>query len=98
MVGLSGFEQAVLDKFLEGDHPVLTVLRAQAETGRLGTRNYSGAGFYLSFEMAHGAPMASVGDFRLGDVVAKVVGLQYGAGFLLFVREGRLAVMEGYSF
>ena len=99
MEGLNGFEQAVLDKLLAGDHPVLVTLRAQAERARLTSREYTGAGFYLFFSVAPEAPIvATEGDFHFGDVDATVPGLEFGAGFVLFVREGRLDNLEGYSY
>lgn len=98
MEALSNFEQAVLDKLLAGDHPVLAVLRAQAQRARLASREYTGAGFYLSFEVPPDAPALAMQDFHFGDVNAAVDGLQYGAGFVVFVRSGRLETLEGYSY
>jgi len=37
-------------------------------------------------------------DFELGDVDARMDGLEHGAGFLLFVRKGRMTILEGYSY
>ncbi len=98
MQGLNEFEQAVLTKLLAGDHPVLAVLRAQAQAARLASREYTGAGFFLSFEVPPEAPMLATQDFQFGDVNAVVDGLQYGAGFVVFVRGGRLDTLEGYSY
>jgi len=99
MEGLNRFEQAVLDKLLDGDHPVLVVLRAQAERARLSSREYTGAGFFCSFDVPPDVPtLAPERDFHFGDVNAVVDGLQYGAGFVLFVRGGRLNTLEGYSY
>jgi hypothetical protein len=95
---LSDFEQAVLEKLLAGDHPVLGVLRAQAHAGQLASREYTGAGFFLSFDVPLDAPALATKDFRFGDVNAAVDGLQYGAGFVVFVRGGRLDTLEGYSY
>lgn len=98
MDNLSKFERAVLEKLLAGDHPVLSVLRAQAQVARLASREYTGAGFFLSFELPFDAPAAAERDFHFGDVNALVDGLQNGAGFVLFVRRGRLDMLEGYSY
>jgi hypothetical protein len=97
--GLNDFEQTVLDKLLAGDHDVLVALRAQAAMARLASREYTGAGFHCSFEVPADAPRVSaMSDFELGDVDASIDGLEHGAGFLLFVRNGRMTMLEGYSY
>ena len=99
MEGLNKFEQAVLDKLLSGSHPVLVALRVQAERARLASREYTGAGFFCSFEVPSGAPLlATQKDFDFGDVDAVVNGLEHGAGFVIYVRGGRLDTLEGYSY
>ena len=98
MEGLSDFERAVLDKLLNGDHPVLVALRSQAEEARLASREYTGVGFYCDFEVPSDAAVSPEREFELGDVNAVVSDLEYGAGFLLFVRDGRLDFLEGFSY
>ena len=96
---LDEFERAVLEKLLAGDHPVLATLRGQAQAARLTSREYTGTGFFLSFDVPPDAPLLSTqGDFHFGDVNAALNGLQYGAGFVVFVRGGRLDTLEGYSY
>jgi hypothetical protein len=34
----------------------------------------------------------------LGDVNAEVEGLKFGAGFVLFISDGKLEMLEGYSY
>lgn len=99
MEGLNKFESAVLEKLLAGDHPLLVELRSQAEKVRLASREYTGAGFYCTFEAPPDVPLLTQHmDFHLGDVDAKIGGLEHGAGFVVFVRGGRLDTLEGYSY
>ncbi|MCL2726617.1 MAG: hypothetical protein FWD69_19530 [Polyangiaceae bacterium] len=98
MEGFSEFEHAVLAKLLAGDHAVLGVLRAQAQMARLASREYTGAGFFLSFDVPPEAPALATKNFHFGDVTAAIDGLRYGAGFVVFVRNGRLDTLEGYSY
>lgn len=98
MEALSEFEHAVLMKLLAGDHPVLAVLRTQALAARLASRTQTGAGFFLTFHVPIDAPGVKVKDFQFGDVNAIVNDLQHGAGFVVFVRNGRLDTLEGYSY
>lgn len=96
--GLTAFEQAVLDMLLAGDHPVLIALRAQAARACLVAREMTGAGFYCDFEVPSDVSLVTPAHFELGDVDATLEGLEYGAGFLLFVRDGRMTTLEGFSY
>lgn len=93
----SNFEQAVIEMLLAGDHPSLEVLHSQLEESEF-TRELTGAGFYLNFVVPDRCQTVTPPEFRVGDVDAKVKGLDYGAGFVLFVENGRLKVLEGYSY
>ncbi|MEY4550211.1 MAG: hypothetical protein RL685_6406 [Pseudomonadota bacterium] len=94
---LNELERAVLDQFLAGGHPVLATLRRQVEHARLVTRGSKGDGFSCHFEVDASAPILQK-DFELGDVHAELEGLTNGAGFLLFVRGGRLDTLQGFSY
>lgn len=97
MEGLNELEQAVLDRLLSGDHPALVVLRRQAERARVVAREETGVGFFCDFEVEGSAP-ALQGDFDIGDVYGELEGLAHGAGFVLFIRDGRLSMLEGFTY
>lgn len=97
MVGLNALEQGVLEKLLAGDHPMLATLRRQFGQARLAKREYTGVGFYCDFEVESNAPKVA-GDFHIGDVHAELEGLAHGAGFVLFIRGGRLRMLEGFTY
>lgn len=99
MRGLSTFEQAVLDALLAGDQHALVTLRAQAARGQLVSREHSGVGFFCEFAVPADAPkLVAPGRFTIDDVTAEISGLAHGAGFVLFVREGILEMLEGFSY
>jgi hypothetical protein len=97
MVGLNEFEQAVLQKILAGNHPMLATLREQCGHARLAKRENTGVGFFCEFEVEADAPMVP-GNFQVGDVHAELEALKYGVGLVLFIREGRLHMLEGYTY
>lgn len=76
---------------------MLEALRAQARSARV-SRETTGVGFFVTFELPPDAPVLERVDFELGDVHAVVKGLERGAGFVLFIRDGRLSMLEGYSY
>jgi hypothetical protein len=87
-----------LELLLAGEHPVLATLRQQYAHARLAKRESNVQGFHCHFEVDAGMPAAVPGDFELGDVQAELPGLVNGAGFLLFVRGGRLSTLQGFSY
>jgi hypothetical protein len=98
MSDLDALEREVLELLLAGDHPVLETLRAQAQRVQVVARKLSGVGFFTDFEVpADARTVAKPRDFELGDVDAEIDGLAQGAGFVLFVRKGRLDFLEGFA-
>lgn len=96
---LSQFEKEILDAILEGDHPVLEVLRQQVRTCRVRKREFTGAGFYTWLTVPPDAPQTSPsGTFTLSGAHAELAGLDHGAGFVLFVTNGILDNLEGFSY
>lgn len=95
---LSPFERAVLDALLAGDEPEFLVLRSHAAAAKLSARQETGAGFILTFDVPLSEQALACPDFHFGDVTATLEGLKNGAGFVVFIRDGRLAALEGYSY
>jgi len=98
MEGVNKLEQAVLDKLLAGTDPALVVLRAQADSSRVRDREYTGVGFWTFFTVPDNAPNAQPPDFLLDDVVATMSGVAHGVGFSLLVKNGRLDMLEGFTY
>jgi hypothetical protein len=98
--GLSPLEREVIATILAPEHPVMYALRRQFERCHVTAREMTGVGFFTTLAMATHVPPAPVkpGRMHLGDVTATIEGLEHGAGFVLFVRDGVLDTLEGYSF
>ncbi len=96
---LSPLEEAVLSKLLSGEDPRLRLLRQQLVRIRVARRQMTGVGFLTELEVPPEAPSAPLPPkVRIGDVIADVDGLQGGLGFVLFIEDGRLALLEGYTY
>ena len=100
MADTTDLERAVLEKLLDGEHPVLQALRAQLEVSEVSARTFTGVGFFTTFKVPPQAPAAPVkaASLAFGDVVATIPGVQHGAGFVLFIKDGRLDTLEGYTY
>jgi hypothetical protein len=97
MTQLTQLEHAVVEKLLQGEHPVLANLRDQLRECSVVRRELTGVGFYTYFNVA--TPSApEPRNLRLDDVAAEIAGLRNGAGFILYVANGRLDLLEGYCF
>jgi hypothetical protein len=97
---LTDLERRVIEKLLAGEHPVLEALREQFRTCRVKKRELTGCGFFTELEMSRSVKAAPTGqqNLRIGDVAARIAGLEHGAGFVLFVSGGYLDMLEGYSY
>lgn len=93
-------ELAVLGKLLDGDHPMLTALRRQLPELGVTERKLTGVGFFTTFSMTDERLLVEVppGASPFGDVEATISGMQHGAGFLLWLKDGRIDMLEGYSY
>ncbi|HEY7297139.1 MAG TPA: hypothetical protein VH684_04305 [Xanthobacteraceae bacterium] len=96
---LSLLERAVLEKLLAGDCPRLGILRSQLRDVEVERREFTGIGFFIYFRVGKDIErLDGTGRFIFGDVQACISGLNYGAGFLLYVTDGALHMLEGYTY
>jgi len=100
MTELNVLELAVLKKLFDGNQSALIALGRQVDVARVVSRQVTGAGFFTTFTVPSDVASAHVRDvkIRFGDVEAKIAGLRYGAGFLVYIESGRLQMLEGYSY
>jgi hypothetical protein len=62
------------------------------------SRENSGAGFFTAIFVPHDIPPVSGPNVLGYETSAQVAGLNYGMGFVLFVEDGRLHLLEEYSY
>ena len=92
-------ENEALRMLLDGDDVILAILRQQLSHIKSVRREYTGAGSYSTFTLEPDSPrIPGSPSFAFGDVVCQVEGVETGGGFLLFVNDGLLDVLETYSF
>ncbi|MCF6249900.1 MAG: hypothetical protein L3J75_01335 [Methylococcaceae bacterium] len=101
MNNLTKLEKAVLEMLLDGDDAVLVYLKAQLDLVRVENRKMSGAGFFTSFLVSETCKISAMNsslNFKIDDVHADIEGLDFGAGFLLYVEDGVIRMLEAYSY
>src|SRR5260370_27280062 len=86
-------EQRLMQSLLQGDHPSMSVLRAQWSVAAVKSREFSGAGFFANFSIPATTPNLGQNiNFEIGDVSGEISG---GAcGFLLLIRSGFVDVLS----
>lgn len=97
MMELTELERAVLAKLLSGEHPLLDELRQQLAECRVTKREMTGHGFFAHLHVESTGAGTDV-KVSFGDVVGEIQGMPDGAGFELFIEQGRLHMLEGYGY
>jgi hypothetical protein len=95
----SPLERAVIRFLLVGEDSTLDILRTQLEHASVASREFTGVGFFTRLLVDPRAPaIEPFASFKFGDVEASLPELQHGAGFLLYVNQGFLSMLEGYCY
>jgi hypothetical protein len=100
MEPLSYLEVLIVSKLIVGEHPTLATLRTQLKHCRAKKREFSGVGFFTELLVPKEYPSATLSRSRIqiGDVIADMKNVENGVGFLLSIEDGRLSMLEGYTF
>jgi hypothetical protein len=89
--------ERLLPPLVEGSHPALVALQQQIPQVRIAKVELTGVGFFVDFEDAGNAPLAEPANFVGGNAVITVAGATAPAGCVLFVSNGRISLLEGYT-
>ena len=96
--GFSQLERDALDILLTGDDPVLDELRAQLPHITGVVREFTGVGFWTDVHLDESTPLCSRPNFELTDVAGSSPRIEHGFMVILFVRDGVLSLLEGFTF
>ena len=82
------------------DKKISKKLYEQFKVAEVKEREYTGTGFFTYFYINDNTKdiFLSNGNMQLGGIHAEIKGLKNGAGFVLYVENGRLKALEGYSY
>ena len=95
---LTLLERDVIATILRPDHPVMNALRRQFERCHVASRQMTGVGFLTELDTDVERAPVRPGRLCVGDVTVTIDGLERGAGFLLFVEDGVLDTLEGFTY
>ncbi|HEU0234975.1 MAG TPA: hypothetical protein VFR14_00900 [Candidatus Limnocylindrales bacterium] len=85
---------------LAGADGARAILRLQAERVRVSSRELTGVGFFTHLTIPLDTPRLdpSVNAGPITGIGAEIGGLRHGAGFVPFVTDGAISVLEGYTY
>jgi hypothetical protein len=92
-------ERDVMTLLLAGYDPRSCALRTQLDAAEPLGREIMDRGFSCRIQVDYkiAAPIPER-QFLVGNVVADIENLKYGAGFILWIEDGYVSLLEGYTF
>ncbi len=99
MSDLTSLEKEVIRMLMAGDITELSALHLQANELSVSERKVTGVGFFATLsvpEQFERLPQRP--SFKLGDVSGTATNIKHGLGFLLYVTDGALSMLEGYTY
>lgn len=91
-------EMKLMKMLLSGDDEVLNKLRKQYEVAKVVSRDFSDVGFYTSFSLENRSDLCIKDKtFHIGDVDGNIDGIEGAVGFVLYVKNGYITLLEGYT-
>lgn len=80
------------------NHPLMDTFREQLAVCRIKSRELTGVGFFTHIVVPQRLAVPGIGRLTLSDVAADIDGVQHGAGFVLFIEDGMLDLLEGFTY
>lgn len=98
-------EKELMNALLEGNDRIRKTLRFQWENSSISSRELSGAGFFLHFNIPENIPKIKgkqnieISRNKKGlSIAANIPEVKHGTGFILFVRDGKIDWLEGFTY
>lgn len=89
----------VMKMLLSGDEEVLLTLREQYESAVIVSEEDTGAGFFIRYQVDGTFRIREEfkATFQIGDIDGEIDGIDGAVGFVLFIKDGYLTMLEGYT-
>ena len=95
----TNFERDAINALLARDDDVCRELRLQVDSSYVTQRVHTGVGMYVHIQTDISLnAYAGNETLRFQNVEATIAGLKYGAGFILWVENGKLSCLEVFTY
>ena len=93
-------EKEVIENTLKfSNNEVASKILKQYKNSTIVNREFTGVGFFTYFQIDDKKLfLKDNSSLKIGGIHAEINGLKYGAGFILFVENGAINNLEGYSY
>jgi hypothetical protein len=98
MSDFTQMEAAVLDAIFSETPAMSSVLARQLHRATVTKRENTGGGFFTNIAVSEDAPRVECPKVLGYATHARVEGLEHGLGFVLFMEDGKLHLLEGYAY
>ena len=93
------FESEIMEHIIAEDPAISHILENQYKSAKITNRDFTGRGFFTKFEVCDKSlKLLDNPNCILGITQAKMEGLKYGVGFILFVKDGLISTLECYTY
>ncbi len=89
----------VMKMLLSGDEEVLLTLREQYKRAVVVSEENTGVGFFIRYQVDSAIRIGEEfkTTFQIGDIDGEIDGIDGAVGFVLFIKDGYLTMLEGYT-
>ena len=89
----------VMKMLFSGDEDVLLTLREQYESAVIVSEEDTGVGFFIRYQVDSTIRIGEEfkATFQIGDIDGEIDGIDGAVGFVLFIKDGYLTMLEGYT-
>jgi hypothetical protein len=96
--GVADAVERLMPALTEGADPFLRTLRDQYMRSRIDSVELTGVGFYMDFLIPDDVPLTTPLVYAGGNATLCIDTAENGGGCVLFVKDGKLATLEVYTF
>lgn len=95
----TGLANQVITMLLNGNDEVLLMLMEQYKKSVVVSEEYSEVGFYIDYQIDKELRISDEyhDTFQIGDVDGEVNNIKEAVGFILYVKNSYLTMLEGYT-
>ena len=97
-ISIQILEAKVINKLLEKKTNTNQILQTQYSSAVI-TREFTGSGFFSNFKIPNSLPhVIPPATFNLGNLFCDINEIKQFGGFVLYIENGMIHCLEGYSF